>query len=87
MQRPGAQDINTLLLPIESEPLEIELEKQVDKMLSIGRPEVRILEAVNRFDQITAEQLSRYLSYSFRYTQDKCKNLADHSFLQRLTPS
>jgi len=85
MQRPGAQDINTLLLPIESEPLEIELEKQVDKMLSIGRPEVRILEAVNRFDQITAEQLSRYLSYSFRYTQDKCKSLADHSYLQRLT--
>src|SRR5215212_1223416 len=85
MQRPGPQDSNTLLLPIESEPLEIELKRQDVKVLSIGRPEVRILEAVNRFDQITAEQLSRYLSYSFRYTQDKCKGLADHSYLQRLT--
>ena len=85
MQRPDPEDTNTLLLPIESEPLEIELKRQDVKVLSIGRPEIRILEAVNRFDQITAEQLSRYLSYSFRYTQDKCKNLADHSFLQRLT--
>jgi hypothetical protein len=85
MQRPGPQDSNTLLLPIESEPLEIEPERQDVKALSIGRPEIRILEAVNRFDQVTAEQLSRYLSYSFRYTQDRCKNLADHSYLQRLT--
>jgi hypothetical protein len=84
MQR-NFTDTNTLLLPIESEPVEIELERQAVRVLSIGRPEIRILEGVNRFDQITAEQLSRYLSYSFRYTQDKCKNLADHSYLQRLT--
>jgi hypothetical protein len=51
----------------------------------IGRPEGRILEAVNLFGQLTAEQLSRHLDYSFRYTQDKCKGLADGKYLQRLT--
>src|SRR5688572_10376880 len=51
----------------------------------IGRPEGRILEAVNLFGQLTAEQLSRHLDYSFRYTQDRCKGLADGKYLQRLT--
>jgi hypothetical protein len=51
----------------------------------IGRPEGRILEAVNLFGQLTAEQLSRHLAYSFRYTQDKCKDLAAGKYLQRLT--
>jgi Replication-relaxation len=51
----------------------------------IGRPEGRILEAVNLFGQLTAEQLSRHLDYSFRYTQDRCKDLAAGKYLQRLT--
>jgi hypothetical protein len=52
---------------------------------TIGRPEGRILEAVNLFEQLTAEQLSRHLGYSFRYTQARCKDLADKKYLQRLT--
>jgi hypothetical protein len=51
----------------------------------IGRPEIRILESVNLFGQLTAEQLSRHLSYSFRYTQSKCKDLTDKKYLMRLT--
>ena len=51
----------------------------------IGRPEIRILEALALFDQLTAEQLSRYLDNSFRYTQDNCKRLAEGKYLQRLT--
>jgi len=51
----------------------------------IGRPEGRILEALALFDQLTAEQLSRHLDYQFRYTQHKCKGLADGKYLQRLT--
>src|SRR5215212_2886697 len=53
--------------------------------LTIGRPEGRILEAVNVFEQLTAEQLARHLDYSFRYTQGKCKALSDAQYLQRLT--
>jgi len=52
---------------------------------AIGRPEGRILEALGLFDQLTAEQLSRHLDYQFRYTQHKCKGLADGKDLQRLT--
>jgi len=51
----------------------------------IGRPESRILKAVSLFDQLTAEQLARHLDYSFRYTQNKCKNLYDKKHLLRLT--
>jgi Replication-relaxation len=50
-----------------------------------GTPETRILEALSRFDQLTAEQLARHLSYSFRYTQTKCKMLTEGKYLQRLT--
>jgi hypothetical protein len=52
---------------------------------TIGWPEQRILEALSLFDQLTAEQLSRLLDYSFRYTQDRCKALYDRKYLQRLT--
>ena len=54
-------------------------------MKAPGRPEGRILEAVALFEQLTAEQLSRHLDYSFRYTQHRCKALTDAKYLQRLT--
>jgi hypothetical protein len=83
MQR---EDTNTHLLAL---PLEFTLQAQrkeaFQTVLTIGRPQVRILEALGLFEQLTAEQLARHLNYSFRYTQDKCKALTDAKYLQRLT--
>jgi hypothetical protein len=75
---------NLIPLPLESEVVP-PLEEIAVAGSDIGRPEERILVAINLFDQLTAEQLSRHLSYSFRYTQNICKALADKKYLQRLT--
>jgi hypothetical protein len=41
-----------------------------------GNPRLRILEEVARYHELTAEQLSRLLSYTHRFTQLQCQNLA-----------
>src|SRR5215203_2382117 len=75
---------NLLTIPIELEPVH-PLREMALVVSDIGRPEEIILVAINLFDQLTAEQLSRHLSYSFRYTQHKCRALAEKKYLQRLT--
>src|SRR5215203_4858165 len=75
---------NLLTIPIELEPVH-PLREMALVVSDIGRPEEIILVAINLFDQLTAEQLSRHLSYSFRYTQSICKTLAEKKYLQRLT--
>jgi hypothetical protein len=75
---------NLMPFPIELEPVP-PLWEIVVAGSDIGRPEERILMAINLFDQLTAEQLSRHLSYSFRYTQHICKTLTEKKYLQRLT--
>src|SRR5215208_4720517 len=54
---------NLIPLPLESEVVP-PLEEIAVAGSDIGRPEERILVAINLFDQMTSEQLSRHLSYS-----------------------
>src|SRR5688572_22138665 len=79
-------DTVTNLMPFPIELESVQTHQEIALVQSdIGRPEDRILVAINLFDQLTAEQLSRHLSYSFRYTQNICKALAEKKYLQRLT--
>jgi Replication-relaxation len=77
-----AMDINTLsrLIPVQL-PVE-RVEVWVMSGVVLNKPRIRILSEMPVYHELTAEQLTRILGYSYRYMQDECKELTSLNMLQ-----
>jgi hypothetical protein len=77
-----AMDINTLsrLIPVQLPVERVEV-YEVDGVV-LNKPRIRILSEMPVYHELTAEQLTRILGYSYRYMQDECKELTSLNMLQ-----
>jgi hypothetical protein len=77
MQKAMDQDLLPLLVPVQL-PIKREEVYQVDSVV-LNKPRIRILSELPLYHELTAEQLTRILGYSYRYMQDECKKLSAKS--------
>src|SRR5215216_2945334 len=77
MQKAMDQDPLPLLVPVQL-PIKRVEEYEVDSV-ALNKPRIRILSELPVYHELTAEQLTRILGYSYRYMQDECKNLSAKS--------
>ena len=77
MQKAMDQDLLPLLVPVQL-PIKRVEEYEVDSV-ALNKPRIRILSELPVYHELTAEQLTRILGYSYRYMQDECKNLSAKS--------
>ena len=77
MQKAMDQDLLPLLVPVQL-PIIREEVYQVDSVV-LNKPRIRILSEMPVYHELTAEQLTRILGYSYRYMQDECKKLSAKS--------
>jgi len=74
MQKAMDKDLLPLLVPVQSTVVNEEV-YAVDSVV-LNKPRIRILSEMPVYHELTAEQLTRILSYSYRYIQDECKKLS-----------
>jgi len=74
MQKAMDNDLLPLLVPVQL-PFVREEEHTVDSVV-LNKPRIRILSEMPVYHELTAEQLTRILGYSYRYIQDECKKLS-----------
>src|SRR5215207_8513352 len=80
MQKAMDNDLLPLLVPVQL-PFVREEEHTVDSVV-LNKPRIRILSEMPVYHELTAEQLTRILGYSYRYIQDECKKLSSLNMLQ-----